>query len=268
MPAILVGAGARQAGGRVGAAAGHDGIVLIKACLNGGRSRDDHPRCPTTPEELATEAAAAVAAGAGALHVHPRGPGGAESMDGSDVAAAVEALRAVVAVPIGVTTGAWILPDPDDRRRAIAGWTVLPDFASVNFHEDGAADVAELLLDRGVGVEAGLWSARAAEVLADRALAERCVRVLLEPTEQDPIAGLARVAVIESVLDGVGVSVPRLLHGFESTAWDMVAESARRGYDTRIGFEDTLRLPTGELAATNAHLVRAAIAILEGGRAR
>lgn len=39
---------------------------------------------------------------------------------------------------------------------------MLPDFASVNWHEDGADEVAAALLEIGVGVEAGLWHVDAA----------------------------------------------------------------------------------------------------------
>ena len=50
---------------------GFRGAVLIKACLNGGTTRDEHPSVPQTPDELAAEAVAAVRAGAGAVHLHP-----------------------------------------------------------------------------------------------------------------------------------------------------------------------------------------------------
>ncbi len=43
--------------------------MLIKACLNGGTTRDEHPCVPQTPTELAAEAAAADRAGAGAVRV-------------------------------------------------------------------------------------------------------------------------------------------------------------------------------------------------------
>ncbi len=38
-------------------------------------------------------------------------------------------------------------------------WTVWPDFASVNFEEPGVVDLCNALLERGIGVEAGLSSA-------------------------------------------------------------------------------------------------------------
>jgi len=37
-----------------------DRLERVKACLNGGRSKADHPAVPVTPAELAAEAAAAV----------------------------------------------------------------------------------------------------------------------------------------------------------------------------------------------------------------
>lgn len=227
--------------------------VLLKACLNGSRRRTDHPACPITPDELARDGAATSAAGAGALHVHPRDDRGHETLAPPFVAAAVDALRDHVAVPIGVTTGAWFLPDADDRVDAVERWTVLPDFASVNFHEPGAARVAAALLDRGVDVEAGLWNPQAAAALVDSGCALRCIRILLEPPEQDVDAALATVAEIERWLEGIGV--PRLLHGLEATAWPLLDHAATHGYDTRIGLEDTLAGPDGDIARDNAELV-------------
>ena len=55
--------------------------MLIKACLNGGTTRAVHPSVPQTPGELAADASAAVVAGAGAVHLHPRDASGAETLD-------------------------------------------------------------------------------------------------------------------------------------------------------------------------------------------
>jgi uncharacterized protein (DUF849 family) len=234
--------------------------VLLKACLNGGRQLDDHPRCPITPAELAADGAAAVAAGAEALHVHPRDEDGFESLAAHDVAATVEAMREIVDAPIGVTTGAWIMPDADERLRTIEGWTLLPDFASVNFHEVGAVELAKSLLDREVAVEAGVFGPEAATALAASGLADRLVRILIEPMDESLDDAIATVDGIERILDGVGPDVHRLLHGHGNTAWDLLAEAARRGYDARIGLEDTIRLPDGSRTHDNAELVRAALA--------
>lgn len=233
--------------------------MLLTCCLNGARRRSDHPRCPVSPQELARDAAAAVQAGATALHVHPRDAAGVETLDPADVAATVAAIREAVAVPVGVSTGDWIVPDVGDRLRAIGGWTTRPDVASVNVHEPGAIDVARLLIDRGVGVEAGVWHEAAAAVLAASGLADRCVRILFEPMEATLDDALATVARIERRLAGLAVDVPRLLHGVDRTAWALLDEATRRGYEARIGLEDTLDRPDGRRADGNEDLVRIAV---------
>jgi uncharacterized protein (DUF849 family) len=234
--------------------------VLLECCLNGGRRRSDHPACPITPQELARDAALVVAAGAGALHAHPRDAAGNETLDGGPIGEALSAIRETASVPLGVSTGAWIEPDPGDRLRAIEGWEVLPDFASVNFNEPGAIDVARSLADRGVGVEAGLWHEDAAAIFAASGLADRCLRILLEPTEHEAHDALANVARIEQRLVGVAAHVPRLLHGLDRTAWPILEEAARRGYDVRIGLEDTLDRPDGRRTTGNEELVTVAAA--------
>src|SRR5262245_26455118 len=185
--------------------------MLLKAAINGARTRAECPSLPVSPEQQAGAAAESVAAGAGAIHVHVRGADERESLAAADAALALQVIRsAIPGVPVGVSTAAWIEPDAVARLRAVAAWSVLPDFASVNFDEDGAAPLAEMLLARGVGVEAGLCDVRAAELFAASGLAGRCLRVLLEPDEQDAAAALETVARIEAVLDRAGITLPRL----------------------------------------------------------
>jgi uncharacterized protein (DUF849 family) len=229
---------------------------LLQAALNGARRREDHPALPTTSLELAEAAAQCVAAGAGAVHVHVRNMSGTESLAPDDIARALAALRtAIPGIPVGVSTGAWIMPDTQLRHRTVTAWTVQPDYASVNFDEPGADRLATLLLSRGTGIEAGLAKPVAAERLVRSGLAPRCLRVLIEPQAQQLDAALAIVAEIEQMLDAGEVHLPRLLHGIDRTAWPFITEAAARGCDTRIGFEDTLTLPDGSMAASNAVLV-------------
>jgi uncharacterized protein (DUF849 family) len=190
-----------------------------------------------------------------------------ETLDGVAIALALEAMRRRVAVPIGVSTGAWFLPLANDRMRAIVGWEVLPDFASVNFHEPGAVDIAQALLARGVGVEAGLWNAEAATVLVDSGLAPHCVRILLEPMEQDLPRAIANSEAIEGRLVGVAPTVPHLLHGFEATAWPVLDYAREHGYDIRMGLEDTLKRRDGTIAYDNEDLIRGCADIRDDTRA-
>jgi uncharacterized protein (DUF849 family) len=217
-----------------------------------------------TPGHLAADAKAAVAAGAGAVHIHPRDASGRESLRGADVGLAVSAVRAA-GVPVGVTTGAWIVPDVGERLEMIRAWRVLPDFASVNVHEDGAREVAALLIERGVGVEAGVWTPASAAELVQGGLAAACLRILIEPMDAEAPSALATVRAIEAVLGSS--QVPILLHGMQSTVWPMLDEAGRCGFDTRIGLEDTLALPDGGPASGNAALVCTAYARLRDAEA-
>ncbi|MEU8472062.1 3-keto-5-aminohexanoate cleavage protein [Streptomyces sp. NPDC029006] len=232
---------------------------MIQVCLNGRRSAVDGARVPMSPEELACAAAEAVAAGASSVHVHPRAPCGRDSLSPRVLTPALEAIRARVRVPVGVTTGAWAEPDPAARRARVRAWPVLPDFASVNWHEDGAEEVAGELLDRGVGVEAGIWSGTGgARRFAVSRLGPRVLRVLAEVTDADPATAEASAQALLAEL-GRAHGRPVLLHGEEGGTWPVLRLARRLRLATRVGLEDTLFLPDGRPAESNAQLVAAAL---------
>ncbi|GAA2793173.1 3-keto-5-aminohexanoate cleavage protein [Saccharopolyspora taberi] len=232
---------------------------MLQVCLNGARSPREHHHLPVRPEHLASAAAASVAAGASDIHLHPKAPGGSDTLDAQVVAATLRAVRAAApGVPVGVTTGAWTTPDPQDRIRLIRSWTVLPDHASVNWHEPGAEDLAQALLDRGVAVEAGIHSGTGSEqqFLASP-LRHHVLRVLAEVTDLTKRGAATTAEALLRRLDPA--PAPVLLHGEGAGAWPVLALAARRDLDTRIGLEDTLLLPDGQIAADNAELVTAAV---------
>jgi uncharacterized protein (DUF849 family) len=235
--------------------------VRIKACLNGDRAAGRHPALPLTPAQLAADARACAEAGVFAVHVHPRGADGVESLHAPAIGDAVRAIRAAApGIAVGVSTGAWILPDVDARLAAIASWdaAALPDFASVNVHEDGADAVAAALAAHGVGLEAGVWTVEAAERFAAAPWREACVRVLIEIMGGGADEAVAAADAIVAALDRAGWRGPRLLHGEGEPVWPVARHAARLGYELRIGLEDTLTGPDGRPVAGNAELVRLA----------
>ncbi|GAA0344360.1 3-keto-5-aminohexanoate cleavage protein [Streptomyces blastmyceticus] len=236
---------------------------MLQVCLNGARSRAQCAHLPVTPQQLAAAARDAVAAGAQDIHLHPKDRGGEDTLQSTAVAAALTAVRAAVpGIPVGVTTGAWATPDPEARAAQVRSWTVLPDHASVNWHEDGATEVATALLDQGVGIEAGIFSGTpAAQRFLNWPESHRVLRVLAEITDTGPRTAVHTAAGLLDELRPATTS-PVLLHGADEAAWPILRLAASRGLDTRIGLEDTLRLPDGTPARTNADLIHAADKII------
>jgi uncharacterized protein (DUF849 family) len=243
--------------------------MLLKACLNGPRLPGDHPALPVSPQALARDSARVAAAGVGAVHLHVKDISGADTLDGEHVAAALTAIRtAVPGLPVGVTTGAWAVADPDQRAELVRTWRILPDFASVNWHEAGAVALAEALLQRGVGVEAGLWDSGAVESWLKWPYRDRCLRVLLELPDGLDAAQTAKEGdrLLAAVASADGDPVPVLLHGEGSSCWPALRHAADQSLATRIGLEDTLELPDGTPAQDNLALVKAAVEIMIGNR--
>ncbi len=233
--------------------------MLIEVALNGNRSRKDHAGVPQSPAELAAAARDAIAAGAGAVHMHVYNSAGVESLDSAQVAAAVEAVRnAIGKVPFGVSTGAWIVKNTAARLEKVMAWAVPPPFVSINFNEEGALDLARWVVSQGIGFEAGMGSEQAAKNFTRAGLANQCVRAMFEPEHESLEEALAVVEKMDAALTRVYIDAPRLLHGHNATVWPMIREAKKRGWQTRIGLEDTVTLPDGKPAKDNAELVAAA----------
>jgi len=241
---------------------------MLKACLNGNRPPGSHPRLPVTPDEIAADTAACAAMGAAAVHAHPRDAVGAESLAAQDVGQAVSAIRlAAPSLGIGVTTGAWICPDPAARLALVAGWARLPDrpdFASVNVYEEGWREVAETLLAAGIGIEPGLETLDDLPRLLASGLLGEATRVLVEPYEPDVAGQLATAARLAESLVPVLGTVPLLAHGAGHGAWPVLRWAFAHGYDSRIGLEDTFAMDDGAPAAGNAELVANAMSPRRG----
>jgi uncharacterized protein (DUF849 family) len=243
---------------------------VLKVCLNG--SRRAHDRVPVTPAEVATAALGAVAAGADAVHVHPRDDRGRETLDPELVVRCVEAVReAVPGVPVGVSTHAGIERDPGRRLALVGRWPSPaeggPDFASVNWHEAGAAELGRTLRTHLVGVEAGIWTPAAAAAFIGSRWPWQVVRVLVEAIPGHS-PGASGPWAAERILAALGPQPGAVLvHGEEHWAWPVLRWAQGHGYDTRIGLEDTLVDERGRRVDRNADLVRAAVTRAAAGTA-
>jgi uncharacterized protein (DUF849 family) len=238
-------------------------MALLQVALNGSRSAAEHPAIPRRPDELARAARASLDAGAEVLHLHPYDAAGAQTLAAEPCAAALAAVRAACpGAPVSLSTSAAIEPDPLRRRELVAGWTVLPELVTANQGETAISELCEDLLDRGVGIEAGLLALPDAKAFVRSGLAARCARVLIEPLDADPDEAVAHAARMEDVLAGAGISLGQVHHGDGIASWAVNRHALQRGHGIRTGLEDTTVLPDGRLARDNAELVRAAAAMM------
>lgn len=229
--------------------------MAVMACLNGGRTPAEHPGVPVSPAQLAADAVAVAAAGAFAVHIHPRDRNGVPTIEPRACDAAVAAIRAAVPrLPIGVSTSAAINPDPFARAAALATWRQPPDFVSVNLAELGWMGIARAAVHAGIAIEAGLTVAADAEALRESSFAHQILRALVEV---DGGAQEAR-AIAELIAPGMA----QLWHGSAAQTWEVISAAGAAGVDVRVGLEDVLALPDGTVAADNAELVAAAVALV------
>jgi len=238
--------------------------MLIKIALNGARPKNQNKYIPQSLTEITKEVKLLFENGHKVFHIHCHDGKGNESLKPDDVNKMVSMVKSISPeIKIGISSGDWIEPDLAKRKSYIKEWKNIPDFISVNIIENDAIEISELLISKGVKIEAGLNEKKAAEKLVDSGLYKDCFRILIEPEPEILNDAIECVNEIEEVLDKNGVEVRRLLHGFNSVAWDILREAKRRGYDSRIGMEDTIKLENGEMVKSNLELINYAQKILK-----
>src|SRR4051812_46481074 len=138
----------------------------------------------------------------------------------------------------------------------------MPDLVTANQGEPGIVELCELLLSRGVGIEAGLLSIEDARVFVRSGLADRCRRVLIEPLDADSDAALQRANEMENIVASGGITLEQVHHGYGIACWAVNRRALERGHGIRTGLEDVTLLPDGKQARDNADLVAAAARLI------
>lgn len=237
--------------------------MLIKIALNGARPKKQNKFIPQSLDEIEREVKLLLDNGHKVFHIHCYDEKGNESLKPDDVNKLVSVVKNIsTEIKLGISSGDWIEPDLAKRKSYIKQWKNIPDFISVNIIEDDAFEISELLISRGVKIEAGLNEKKAAEKFVESSLFKNCLRILIEPEPEILKEAIECINEIEEVLNKNKVKVPRLLHGFNSVVWDILREAKRRGYDSRIGMEDTIFLENGVPVKSNLELINYAQKIL------
>lgn len=234
--------------------------VFLQAALNGDRI---HPGAPRSPAAIAESARAAVDAGAQSVHVHAIDGAGRETLAGPACADVLRAIRALSpGTPVSLTTSAAIVSDPAERLGIVEAWKEMPDLVTANQGEQGIVELCELLLSRGVGIEAGLMSSDDARAFVRSGLASRCRRVLVEPLDADSDVAVRHAAEMEDIVASAGIALEQVHHGYGIACWAVNRRALDRGHGIRTGLEDVTLLPDGTEARDNADLVAAAARLI------
>jgi uncharacterized protein (DUF849 family) len=210
-------------------------------------------------------ASEAASAGAHGIHVHAFDSTGRETLDGSACAEVLRNIRRLCPnTPISLTTSATIVANPSERLRIVEAWEQLPDLVTANQSEVGIVALCDLLLARGVQIEAGLLTVNDAIAFVNSGLAPRCRRVLIEPLEIDINEALRNAEAIEKIVVSSGITLEQVHHGYGIASWAVNRRALSKGHGIRTGLEDVTVLPDNSPARDNTALVAAAVELIQG----
>ncbi|TKT82683.1 3-keto-5-aminohexanoate cleavage protein [Aquamicrobium sp. LC103] len=241
----------------------------IAVAPNGARrTRKDHPRLPMTAAEIARDAAEAREAGAAMIHLHVRDSEGRHTLDVGLYREAVKAVHGAVGgdLVVQITTEAVGIYRPEEQIAVVDA--LRPESVSVALRE--------ILPPESDEHEAASFFAR----MEESGILHQII--VYEPGELARIDELARRGVLPdgplAVLAVLGRYTEEgatdaefdafMAAGIERHQWMLCAfgpretefmkRAAAGGGHARVGFENNLWLPDGDLAPSNASLVEAA----------
>ncbi|EEE37045.1 aminotransferase class-III [Rhodobacteraceae bacterium KLH11] len=230
------------------------------------RGHGDHPALPITIDETVETAIACQQAGANGVHLHVRDQAGRHTLDAGLYRETMAELgRKVPQLDIQITTESAGLFDVQAQFDCLQ--QVSPDWASVSVREVASAPelaprLYALCADQGTRVQHILYDAADAELLAHWQEAG-----VVRADQRDRLLVLGRYATAQQ-------SVPEDMDAFPEGAgpWMVCAfgaqehlclhRAAQMGGDLRVGFENSLTGPDGQVWADNAASVAALIDLL------
>lgn len=267
-----------------------DKVIITVAVTGSVPTREQHPRLPITPAEIADAAYDCFNEGAAIVHIHVRDPKtGKRSMALEHYTEVVERLRAKCPMIINLSTGPGgqltIGPDnqpimessymasPEKRVEHVV--TLKPEMCSLDVGSANAPfgvfinaesvidKMAELIKQAGVKPEIEIFDVghiQIANRLIKLGLVERNAhfQLCLGTRMGVPANPKQAIHLAETLPPGSTWSI----FGVGASQIPMVAMGVLLGGHVRVGFEDNLYIKKGVLAESNAELVKRAVAII------
>lgn len=266
---------------------------FLTCSITGNLTRpEQNPALPITPEQIADSALEAAEAGAAVVHIHVRHPDGRPSMEIQHYREVIERIRdRNTALIINLTTGPGGRFQPGDDDPRIAGprtnllrpeqrvphiTELRPDIGTLDLNTmtfgrevvinipSSVRRMAEMIYEAGVVPEVELFDTGdihlMSDLIAEGSLKEPILCSLVTgvqygfPADSRTMAFAAAQLPPSTRWSGFGIG---------RHAFPMVAQSFLLGGNIRIGFEDTVFIERGKLAASNGELVQKARWIVE-----
>jgi len=259
-----------------------EGPVVITCSISGAvANREQCPAIPYTPEEYASEARRIVDEGGSMIHIHARTREGVPSYEVEDFRAITEAIRAEVDdVIVNYSTGA--IGVPIEKRVAYLR-ELRPDVAALNM---GSMNYAKYSSRRKAFVFKAVFENSfdtIIEFLTE--MNELHIKAEHECFDTGHVANLdplmdmgllsepLQISCVMGVTGGIRPTARNLAHmaeqvpggpegpnnwgviGISRKQWMLVAAALTLGGNIRVGLEDNLYLPDGEMARSNGDLI-------------
>jgi uncharacterized protein (DUF849 family) len=246
--------------------------AVITAALTGPiATKADNPALPTTPEEIAAEAAAAWEAGAAVVHVHVRDLDGRPTADLGIAERTVGLIQERCPALVQLSTGVGLEVPYEQRERLVEARPAMAtlnvcsmSFAGGEFRNppDGVRRLAARMGELGIKPELEIYDTGHLDV----ALALRAEGLLADPLQFSIVLGIrgGAAATPDSLL-----SMVRRLPG--DAVWQviaigrdnlpMTAIGLAMGGNARTGMEDTLMVRRGVPASGNRVLVERLVGV-------
>jgi 3-keto-5-aminohexanoate cleavage enzyme len=255
-----------------------DPVVITCAISGVLANREQCPAIPYTPAEYAAEARRIVDEGGTMIHIHARTPDGRPSFEVEDYRAIGEAIRTEVgdAAIINFSTGA---VGVSVEKRVAYLRECRPEVAALNM---GSMNYAKYSRSRKDFVFKMVFANPFEEIIELlRAMSELGIKpehecfdighvgsleplidmgVLKTPLHVDCIMGVVGgIPPSARNLAAMVSNIPRPAHwaviGISRQQWLLVAAALTLGGSVRVGLEDNLYLPDGEMARSNGELI-------------
>src|SRR5438105_11350617 len=256
-----------------------DDLVVITCSISGVvANREQCPAIPYTPEEYGSEARRVVDEGGVMIHIHARKPDGTPSYEIEDFQAITDAIRGEVGEEVIVNFSTGTIGVPVAKRieylRACRPEVAALNMGSMNYAKysrarkqfvfkmvfanpfDEIIELLEAMNELGIKPEHECFDVGHVGSLAP--LID--MGVLHTPLHVDCVMGVVggippTARNLAAMVDNVPADSHWGVIGISRDQWMLVAAALTLGGSIRVGLEDNLHLPSGEMARSNGELI-------------